>query len=322
MAAINLLEYAKTFDASDARRAIIELFPESVDFLGALPFMEAKGGVYRYQEEAALANNVAFRAINEEPTSGFGLLLDRVEQTYPIAGNIDVDRVLISRMGPEHRSVVERLRIKEKAKLWADTFMFGDNATNPRGYTGLKVRLRSIAGSTDGSNYKSRILANSAASGGGALSLAQLDRAIGLVEMPNAIMMPKALWDRFAAAQRDTAIGGFITLDKDEMGRRVMRYAGLPVYTGYGITNFGEFLPFNEVAAGGGSAVTSSIYIVRFGEDGVCGLQTKPMEVTDLGLTDGGVYYRTNIEHDVGMGVLDPFSAIRFSSITNAAIVK
>jgi len=322
MAAMTQIEYAKGFPADSKQRAIIELFAESVDFYGALPFMTATGGVYRYEEEAALATNVAFRAINEEPASGYGLILDRVEQCYPMAGNIDVDRVLISRHGMDARSQRERMRIKEKNKLWADNFMFGDNATNPRTPTGLKTRLRVVGGSVDGSNYMSRILTNNASSGGGPLSLAQLDRAIGLVENPNAIIMPKALKDRFAAAERDTGIGGFVTQDKDDMGRIVTRYNGLPLYTGYGVTKFGEFLPFNEVASGGGSAVTSSVYIVRFGDDGVCGLQTRPMEVTDIGLTEGGVYYRTNVEHDVGMAIFDPFSALRLSSVTNAAIVK
>jgi hypothetical protein len=322
MTGINLLEYAKGFDIGSKQRAIIELFPEAVDFMGVIPFMSAPGGVYRYEEEGALATNVAFRAINEEPAKGFGLILDRVEQCYPIAGNIDVDRVLINRHGMERRAQVERMRVKEKASLWANTFMFGNNATNARAYTGMRNRLKAVGGSVDGSNYMSRILANSAASGGAAMSLAQLDRAIGLVDEPNAIIMPKALKDRFPAAERDTGIGGFVTQDKDDMGRVVTRYNGLPIYCGYGITKFGEFLPFNEVGAGGGAAVTSSVYIVKFSDEGVCALQTSPMEVTDMGMTDGGVFYRTNIEHDVGMAVLNPFAAMRFSSITNAAIVK
>lgn len=317
-----LIEYAKNMEPDSKARATIELFPEAVDFMGAIPFAPAPGGVYRYQEEAGLPDNMGFRAINETPSEGHGLMVDRIEQTYPIAGNIDVDRALIRRHGPDRRSIEERLSIKKKASVWADTFMFGDNLSNVREYTGMKARLKAVGGSVDGSNYMSRILANSAASGGGALSLAQLDRAIGLVEEPNAIIMPKALKDRFAAAERDTGIGGFVTQDKDDMGKVVTRYNGLPLYTGYGISKFGEFLPFNEVASGGGSAVTSSIYIVRFAEDGVCALEVAPMEVTDMGLLDDGVYYRTNIEHDVGMMVSDPFSAIRLSSVTNAAIVK
>lgn len=317
-----LTEYAKTFDAGDKRRAIIELFPEMVDFMGDLPFMTAPGGVYRYQTEGELPDNMGFRAINELPSEGHGLINDAVEQTFPIAGNIDVDRVLLNRYGAGRKTIDEKMSLKKKAKVWADTFIDGDNQSAPREFTGLKARLKAVAASTDGTNYLSRLLANAAASGGGPLSLAQLDRAIGLVEAPTAIIMPKAIKDRFAAAQRDTTIGGFITLDKDEMGRQIMRYGNLPIYCGYGITKFGEFLPFNEVAAGGGSASTSSIYVVRFGEDGVTALETSPMEVTDMGLLENGVHHRVNIEHDVGLGVFDPFSAIRQSSVTNAPIIK
>ena len=317
-----LTEYAKTFEANDKRRAIIEMFPEAVDFMDALPFMNAPGGVYRYQTEGDLPDNMGFRAINELPAEGHGLLNDAVEQTFPIAGNIDVDRVLLNRYGAGRKTIDEKMSLKKKAKVWADTFINGDNQSAPREFTGMKARLRAVGASTDGSNYLSRILANSAASGGGALSLAQLDRAIGLVEAPTAIIMPKAIKDRFAAAQRDTTIGGFITLDKDDMGRQIMRYGNLPIYCGYGISQFGEFLPFDEVATGGGSAVTSSIYIVRFGEDGVTALETSPMEVKDFGLLENGVHHRVNIEHDVGLGIFDPFSAIRLSSNTNAPIIK
>lgn len=315
------IEYAKGVEDQKAR-AVIELFPSNVDFFGDMVFLPAPGGVYRYEEEGELPTNMGFRAINELPNEGHGLMNDRVEQVFPIAGNINVDRALIRRHGTSRRSTEEAMSIKRKAKIWADTFIGGDNVANPREYSGMETRLRAVNGSVDGSNYLSRILANSAASGGGPLSLAQLDRGIGLVENATAIIMPKAIKDRFAAAQRDTDIGGFITLDKDEMGRQITRYAGLPIYCGYGVTRFGEFLPFDEVAAGGGAAATSSIYIVRFDETGVVGLETAPMEVKDYGLLEDGVYFRTNIEHDVGMGILDPFAALRFSSVTNAPIIK
>ena len=316
-----LPEYAKGQEDQKVR-AIIELFPEAVDFMGVIPFVSAPAGVYRYQEESALPSNMGFRALNQVPTDGYGLLVDRVEQTYPIAGNIDVDRRLIARHGETRRTLEEKMQIKKKASVWANSFINGDNQTAPAEFTGMKARLRAIGGSVDGSNYLSRIFSNSVAAGGAALSLANLDRAIGLVESPNAIIMPKAMRDRMAAAQRDTNIGGFVSQDKDEMGKVQMRYAGLPIYTGYGVSKYGEFLPFNEVGSGGGAAVTSSIYIVRFGEDGVCALEQMPMEVKDMGLIDNAVHYRTNIEHDVGMMIADPFSGIRFTSFTNAAIVK
>lgn len=313
-------EYAKTFPADSYERAMIELFPAAVDFYGLMPFKTAPGGRYGYYREGELPSNMAFRGVNETPSEGHGVVNDLTEQCFPVAGNIDVDRVLINRYGPERRAMEEQMSVKKKMKVWADTFIDGDNQSEPREFTGLKQRLQVVGASVDGTNYESRVVANATGSGGGALSLAQLDIAIGLVENPSCIIMPQKLKTRFGAAQRATDIGGYITFDKDEMGQRVTRYGDLPIYTGYGITPFGEFLPFDEVAYGGGSAVTTSIYIVSFDEMGVCGLETSPMEVTDMGLLDDGVYYRTNIEHDVGICMESPYSAIRLSSITDAAI--
>jgi hypothetical protein len=322
MSVHTLVEYAKGYDGSEAEKAIIELFPDELDFLSVMPFKTAPGGKYGYYREGELPDNMGFRAINEEPTASHGVINELTEQCFPIAGNLDVDRKLIDRHGTRRRAMEERMQVKSKAKKWGDTFIAGNNRTNPREYTGLKERLQIVSGDVSAANYDSRVIANSQASGGGALSLQMLDLAIGHVDNPTAIIMPRKLKTRFGAAQRDTDIGGFITFDKDDMGKKITRYGDLPIYTGYGISPFGEFLPFDEVAYGGGAAVTASIYIVSFGEMGVCGLETLGMEVKDIGLTEGGVYYRTNIEHDVGMCIESPYAADRLTSITDAPIVK
>ena len=319
-----LVEYAKTVEDQKSR-AIIELFPEMADILGVIPFKTAPGGRYGYYREGALPNNMGFRAINEVPAEGHGVINDLTEQCFPIAGNIDVDRVLINRYGMERRSMEESMSIKRKAKVWIDTFMNGDNFSAPREFTGIKNRLRAVGSgnsSVDGSNYESRVVANSTSSGGAALSLANLDLAISLVENPTHILMPKKLKHRLPAAVRDAGVGGLYTNDKTDMGQRVEMYDGLPILTGYGITPFGAFLPFNEVAFGGGGAVTASIYILSFGETGICGLETSPMQVTDMGLLQNAIHYRTNIEHDTGICIESPYAGIRLTSITDAAIVK
>lgn len=319
-----LTEYAKTFDDAK-KRAVIEMFPEAVDFWGALPYKPAPGGRYGYMREGGLPTQMAFRGINETPSEGRGVINDYTEQCFPLAGNLDIDRVLINRFGMERRAIEENMMIKAKAKKWADTFINGDNASAPREFTGLKQRLRAVgsgASSVDGSNYNSRLVANSTASGGAALSLSMLDIAIGNTNNPNAILLPRILRERMPAAVRDAAVGGLYTNDKEDMGHRVERYRGIPLYVGYELSPHGAFLPFNEVAYGGGSAVTASIYVIHFGEMGVCGLETSPMEVTDFGLTEGGVIYRTNVEHDNGLCLEGAYEATRLTSITNAAIVK
>jgi hypothetical protein len=316
-----IVEYARTVEDPMAR-TIIELFPEAVDFYGILPFKPAPGGAYRYHREGALPNNIGFRGINEEPQEGHAVFNDLVETCFPIAGNIDVDRVLLNRYGPERRAREQIMAIKRKMKVWADTFIKGDSQSSPTEFTGLQNRLQIVGGDVSASNYDSRVVANSVAAGGGALSLQKLDLAIHHTENPTAIIMPRKIKSRFPAAQRDTQIGGFITFDKDEMGRPVTRYGELPVYTGYGITPFGEFLPFDEVPYGGGVANTASIYIVSFTDGGVCGIETLPMEVTDIGLTETGVWHRTNVEHDNGLVVEGAYAATRMTSITDAPIVK
>ena len=321
MSVHTLVEYAKVYEGSDAEKAIIELFPAALDFLSIMPFKPAPGGKYGYYREGKLPENMGFRAINEEPTASHGVVNEFTEQCFPIAGNLDVDRALIQRHGERRRAMEEEMQVKAKAKLWGDTWRAGDSATNPREFTGMNKRLQIVGGDVSASNYESRVIANNQASGGGPMSLMMLDLAIGHTENPNAIIMPKKLKTRFAAANRDTNIGGFVTNDLED-GQRVMRYDSLPIYTGYGISPFGEFLPFDEVAFGGGAASTASVYVISFGEMGVCGLETAGMQVTDIGLTEAGVHYRTNIEHDVGMCIESPYAATRLTSITDAALIK
>lgn len=318
-----LVEYAKTM-TDDKKRAVIELFPEESDILRVLPFKTAPGGRYGYFREGALPTNIAFRGINETSSTGYGLINDFTEQCFPMAGQIKIDRVLMDRYGIERRAMEEQLAIKAKAHAWTQNFIDGDNQSEPREWTGLKQRLRAVgSGSTsvDGSNYESRLVANSQASGGGALSLTMLDIAISLVDKPTHILMPYKLKHRMPAAVRAAGVGGVYTNDTEDMGRRVERYNGLEILTGYGITKHGALLNFNETGYGGGSAVTASIYILSVGEMGVCGIETKPMEVTDIGLLENGVHYVTDIHHDNGICIESPYSALRLTSITDAAIV-
>lgn len=313
-----LPEYAKTFD-DPKKRGVVQLFPEYSDILRVLPLKNAPGGRYGYFREGQLPTNMGFRGINETPQEGHGIVNDFTEQCFPIAGNIDVDRALINRFGPDRRATEEAMSIKSKAEVWTRTFIEGDNQSEPREFTGLKQRLKVVGGSVDGTNYESRLVANGTGSGGAAPSLKQLDATINIVEGCTHILMNRFLKMRLIAAARDTSLSGFITHDKDDMGKRITRYGDVEIITGYGISKHGELLNFNEVAYGGGGAVTTSIYCINFSEMGVCGIETSPMEVTDKGLLDDCVNYRTNVEHDCGIVIESPYAVARLSSITNAA---
>lgn len=317
---LNLVEYAKGHD-DPFTSALIEQFALESDVLQRFVFKIALQGRNPFSREVALPN-MAFRGINQEPDISHGMEEEFQDQCYPISGLLEFDRVKLNRYGEAKRNTYLKMQMKRGAQIWIDTFIAGDNATNPKEFTGLIGRLvTDSAGTVDGSTDDSRLLANSTSSGGAALSLAKLDLAINLVNSPNALLMSRRMRVKFIAAMRDTAISGHVIHFEQEAGHPVLVYGDLPILTGYQPSKNTLFLPFNEVGNGGGSAVTTSIYPISFREDGVVGIHTQPPEMVDLGHTDKGIHERDLFEWDVGISIEDFYSAMRLSSITDAAIV-
>jgi len=325
---INLVEYAKGHPDPEAS-ALIEQFGGSSDVIRDMPFKAAGQGKNVFSRETA-EPNLAFRAINAEPEISHGEEEELQDQCYPISGLLEFDRVKLRRYGERKRMTYMKQQMTKGAAVWTDTLIDGNNASDPKEFSGLKTRLVATNGGAastdvDGSNDDSRLLANSTASGGAALSLAKLDLAIDLVADANQIWMSRRMLTKMKAAARDPALTNNsveITDDMDsDLGRRVTRFQGIPIYTGYKPSKRSLFLPFNEVGYGGGSAVTTSVYVCSVREDGICGIQTSPPELLDIGHTDKGVHERNLFEWDCGITQEDHYSAMRVSSITDAAIV-
>jgi len=307
---ITVAEYAKSFAQEDIRRPVIEMFAKSVDFFDVLPFEGLKGSVFVYYRQAVLPTP-QFRGINEASSSGHGTITPLQESTAIIDHDIDVDRAIIDRHGPERRNYEEQMGITAFGQLWATTLIKGDQSTNRRVFNGLQNRC----------NKYSRDIHNSAASGGAALSLANLDTAINAVNNPTHILAPYASRPLFIQAARNTALSGFVMQTWDQIGQLKMSYAGLPIMWGYPKDDHPPMLDFNEVASGGGSAVTASLYIASVGEGKLRGLQVRPIEARDIGLLQDGKTYRTHLSWDVGMVDEHKYCLARLDSWTNAAIV-
>src|SRR5580658_1292985 len=136
---MTLTEYAKGFANEDVRRGVIEMFTQYSDVLEALPFESLKGSKYTGYREAALPTPV-FRAINESSSSGHGIITPFDEATYIIDHDIDIDRAIEDRHGPERRNYEEKMGITALARLFVDTFVKGDQTQNPRLFNGVQVR--------------------------------------------------------------------------------------------------------------------------------------------------------------------------------------
>ncbi|MFN4287562.1 MAG: major capsid protein [Brevundimonas sp.] len=309
MPAQNLVEYAKGLEPG-VQKAFVEMFAQTSDILAALPLQAAPGGSYRYDREAALPG-VAFRGINESYTQTTGVINPLVEQTFIAGGEIKVDKALIRRFGSGRRAREEKMQVKSLTRAITNTIINGANASNSKEFDGIKTRLTGSA-----------VTANSAASGGAALSLYNLDRAIDKVMEPTHIIMSKAMRTRLTQAGRNTGVGGYVAQTKNDFGNTITTYRDLPILVGYeDEVNDTNLFPFNEVASGGGSAVTTSIYIASMKEGMFTGLQVEPMDVKDLGELDASPHYATRIEWDFGICIEHPSALHRLTSITDAAIV-
>lgn len=309
MAVETLVEYAKGLDVG-VKRSFVELFAQKSDLIAALPLQLAPGGAYRYDREAVLPG-VAFRGINSSYTATTGVINPQVEQCFIAGGEIKVDQALIRRFGPERRAREEAMQIKSLIRTLTSKIISGDNATTNTEFDGVKTRL--VGGA---------VTANSGSSGGAALSLYKLDRAIDSVMEPTHIWMSKAMRTRLTQAGRASGVGGYVAQTKNDFGDLITSYRGLPILVGYeDEVNDTVLFPFDEVGSGGGSAVTTSIYVASMKEGMFTGLQTAPMEVDDLGKMQSEPKLLTRIEWDFGICIEHPSALQRLTSITDAAVV-
>ncbi len=316
MAANNLLtltEYAKGMAAEDVRRPVIMMFTQYSDVFEVMPWEGLKGARYDGYREAALPNPV-FRAVNEASSTGHGTISPFQEATYIIDHDIDVDRAIEDRYGPERRNYEERMGITAFARLWIDTFVKGDQSVNPRVFNGLQVRAQRFG----------RLYYNSTSSGGAALSLSNLDQMLNNLSAKSGtryIFVPFNSLPLWTQAARTTSLSGYVIQTWDEIGKPKLSYAGIRLLYGYPKDDQVPVLQFNEVANGGGSAVTASLYGLTLGEGMMRGLYVRNLTPEDVGLLEDRKTFRTHISWDVGLVDEFKYCMTRLTSWTNAPIV-
>jgi hypothetical protein len=310
---ITLTEYAKGFAKEDIRRAIIEMFTQKSDVLEVMPFESIQGSKYQGYREAVLPV-LQFRGVNEASSSGHGIIAPFDEATYIIDHDIDIDRAIEDRHGPERRNYEQRMGITGAARLWVDTFIKGDQSTNPRVFNGIQIR----------SNLFGRKFHNSAANGGAALSLVNLDQMLNNLSKKSGtsyLLVPFNSLPLWIQAARTQALTGFVMQTWDQIGMPKLSYAGYRLLFGYPKDDQVPVLQFNEVASGGGSAVTASLYGLTLGEGMMRGIQVRPLTPEDVGLLQDRKTYRTHIAWDVGVVDEHKFCMTRLDSWTNAPIL-
>lgn len=305
--ALTLVEAAKRY-ANPIQSAIVELYAQNSDILLTLPFNTIQGNAYRYNREETLPG-IGFRGVNESWTESTGVLNPLVEPLVIAGGELDVDKFIVATQGADQRAVQEAMKIKSLAHRITETFIKGDNTSEPREFDGLQNRLTG----------SQKIVAGSTANGS-ALSLAKLDEAIDAVDSPTHLIMNKAMRRRLSTAARSTSVGGYVTYELDAFGRRVMQYNDLPILIADQDESGTDILGFTE-ASSSGTATSTSIYVVSFTEGMLTGIQNSEPMVEDLGELETKPAYRTRVEWYMGIAMLHAKAASRLWSIGDLAVV-
>jgi len=304
---LTLVEAAKLETGDTVRRAIIELYAASADILTALPFAAIAGNSLKYNRQETLPG-VGFRGVNQSYTASTGVLNPLSEPLVIAGGELDVDTFIVQTMGMDQRSIQEAMKVRALGLAWTKTFIKGDSTANPLEFDGLQARVTG----------NQKIAAGSTANGT-ALSLAKLDEVIDQTLNPTHLLMSKAMRRRLTQAARNTAVGGFISYQKDAFGKTVTVYNDLPIMT-VDLDNEGAaILPFTE-AATSGTATATSIYVLSIGDGMLTGIENGGMQVFDLGLLQSEPKYRTRVEWFSGLCIMHGRAVTRLYSIADAAV--
>lgn len=303
---LTLLEAAKS-ERDPARLAVIRELSEG-ELLSVIPFQDVEGEGVFYDVEAELPS-VGFRGINETFDASVGVLNPQSERLKVLGSDVDVDTSIIDMRGGEAVADQVRMKVRSMRMTFEDHVINGDESTNPRAFDGLKRRIN--AGSSQAINMN------------GALSLSALDELLDACDAmggEKVLIMNKKMRRRLNTASRNSSIGGFITYDQDQFGRRVTRYGDVPIIVTDVNAQNQQVQPFTEASS------STSIYCVAFGDLMTTALQGRArgqfgVSVRGLGEVSDAPVDRTRIEWYCGMAIYNGRSAARLYGVTDAAVV-
>lgn len=283
--ALTILEAAKLAanNGEYKKAGVLSSFAESSPLLRAMPVVTIPGNSYAWVRQADLPS-VAFRAVNAAFTPSEGHVETRTEALKLVGGEVDVDRALVQQMGPDIRSVHERMKAVALGQSVGAKIMSASLATNPLEFDGIRARYGGLA-PTAAANLISMA---------GALSIKKLDEAIDAVDNVagrRVLVMSQAMRRNITAFLR-TSVS--IQTTRDEFGKQVYTYNGLDILE----------MDENGNTSGASPADTTnqSVYCIALGESGVHLIEGMGgISVRDLGEIPNAPVYRTRIDWAVGL---------------------
>lgn len=248
--ALTLTEAAKL--SNDVLLAgVIETIAEESPVLQRLPFIEIVGNGLTYNRE------------NTSPTAAFYDVGDTWAESTPtftqvtaglkiLGGDADIDNFLRSTRSnvQDLEAAVVQLKARAVQSLFDDTFINGDDSSNPDSFDGIDVLT--IAGQTV-----------TMGTDGATLTLEKLDELVDRVKggKPGLLLMSRRSRRTLNELARES--GGFLEAGRDDFGQMVQFYDGIPI-------GINDYIADDQTV--GTSSDCSTIYAMQLGEGALTGL--------------------------------------------------
>ena len=275
-------------------RGVIETIVSESAVLQHLPFVDVTGSALTYNRENA-APSVGWYEVGDNWSESTPTFTQITATLKILGGDADVDNFLQQTYADPNDLEAEIIALKAKAVAYefSQAFFSGDSGSNPAQFDGLAEMVTGGQTLTAGAN-------------GAELTLDMLDELIDLVKpgRPDALLLAKRTRRKLSSLRR--ASGNLLETDVDAFGRRALYYDGIPLLVD-------DFLPIDEVQ--GTESAASSVYAVKFGRQGVTGLQNSGIQVERVGELESRDATRTRIKWYTGLALFTPLGLARLQGV-------
>lgn len=285
-------------------QGVVETIVKDSPILQQLPFVEIVGNGLTYNQEKTLPS-IDFYDVGDTWVESTPTFEQKTANLKIMGGDADVDNFLKSTRSniQDLEAAVIELKAKALRDKFEETFIYGDAATNPKQYDGL----RNLIDTTTASN---QVIAMGDT--GATLTLAKLDELIDAVKggKPNVLLMSRRSRRKINALVR--AAGSMMETDRDSWGNFIQFWDGIPIGVNDWILDAHVLGGGVETATTGGAS--STIYAIQSGEGALCGL-TGPghLTVEPIGSLETKDATRTRVKWYVSLAL--------FSSVKAAALI-
>lgn len=285
-------------------QGVVETIAKDSPILQQLPFVEIVGNGLTYNQENTLPS-IDFYDVGDTWVESTPTFTQVTANLKIMGGDADVDNFLKSTRSnvQDLEAAVIELKAKALRDKFEEIFVYGDAATNPKQFDGLRILI-------DTTSASNQVIAMGAT--GATLTLTKLDELIDAVKggKPDMLLMSRRSRRKLNSLIR--AAGGMTETDRDTWGNFVQLWDGIPIGVNDWILNTHTVASSLETGTTG--SVCSTIYAIQFGEGALCGL-TSPghLQAEPVGSLENKDASRTRVKWYVSLAL--------FSSIKAAALI-